>query len=134
MMEVLRACVNPDPSKRLSASDILKLPYFHEVQDLISGTPLQRAYDEAYAVAAAGLLSSSEEGFCGGGGGGGVAAASAASLFESSSACLQKRANERFMERVNMASSGIKVHPGGGLPNPASPKHLGEGSDGIRSL
>ncbi|KAG1671136.1 hypothetical protein FOA52_005388 [Chlamydomonas sp. UWO 241] len=52
VMEVLNACLHPDPAQRLSALEVAALPYFDDVYDYVSGTPLQAACDEAYANAA----------------------------------------------------------------------------------
>ena len=51
-MEVLKACLHPEPVKRLSAIEILSLPYFDDVHTLLQGTELQEQYDAAYTQAA----------------------------------------------------------------------------------
>jgi len=81
MMQVLKACLNPEPVKRwasgypdqgplprhfsrhiypnahellkyrLSAVEVMALPYFDDIYELLGGTDLQRQYDTAYAEA-----------------------------------------------------------------------------------
>ena len=52
MMAVLKACLQPEPAKRLTALEVLELPYFDDVYEHLEGTELQRDYDAAYAAAA----------------------------------------------------------------------------------
>jgi len=49
---VLTSCLNPEPAKRLTALEVLALPYFDDIHDLLKGTSLQDDYDAAYASAA----------------------------------------------------------------------------------
>ena len=51
-MEVLKACLNPEPVKRLSAIEVLALPYFDDIHTLLQDTDLQEKYDLAYLAAA----------------------------------------------------------------------------------
>ncbi|GAX74306.1 hypothetical protein CEUSTIGMA_g1755.t1 [Chlamydomonas eustigma] len=52
MMDVLKACLDPEPAKRKTALELLAMPYFDDVHDLVHSTLLQREYDLAYADAA----------------------------------------------------------------------------------
>ena len=70
---MLKACLQPEPAKRLTALEILALPYFDEMYTLLEGTELQHEYDAAYAAASD------------------AKAPSALSLWTVSSACIRKR-------------------------------------------
>ena len=76
MMAVLKACLQPEPAKRLTALEVLELPYFDDVYEHLEGTELQRDYDAAYAAAAK------------------AKAPSAHSLRTASSACIGRRIKE----------------------------------------
>lgn len=73
MMAVVKACLQPEPAKRLTALEILALPYFDDIYDHLEGTELQQDYDGAYAAAAE------------------AKAPSARSLWTASSACTKRR-------------------------------------------
>jgi hypothetical protein len=52
MMDVLKACLDPEPARRKTAMELLAMPYFDDIHDLVHDTVLQREYDIAYADAA----------------------------------------------------------------------------------
>ena len=52
MLEVLKACMQPEPAKRLTALEVLALPYFDDILEILEGMDLQDEYDRAYALAA----------------------------------------------------------------------------------
>lgn len=45
------SCLHPEPTKRLTALEVLALPYFDDIHELLGGTPLQDSYDAAYVKA-----------------------------------------------------------------------------------
>ncbi|KAG2494891.1 hypothetical protein HYH03_007129 [Edaphochlamys debaryana] len=44
LLQLLGSCLNLDPAARLTADDLLRLPYFADVPALVSGTPLTALY------------------------------------------------------------------------------------------
>ena len=52
MLEVLESCLQPEPAKRLTALEVLALPYFDDILEILDGMGLQDEYDQAYAKAA----------------------------------------------------------------------------------
>ena len=73
MMEVVKACLQPEPAKRLTALEVLALPYFDDIYEHLEGTEMQHDYDAAYAAAAE------------------AKSPSARSLWTASSACTERR-------------------------------------------
>ena len=49
---MVKACLQPEPAKRLTALEILTLPFFDDIYEHLEGTELQQDYDAAYAAAA----------------------------------------------------------------------------------
>ena len=49
---MVKACLQPEPAKRLTALEILALPFFDDIYEHLEGTELQQDYDAAYAAAA----------------------------------------------------------------------------------
>ena len=90
MMAVLKACLQPEPAKRLTALEVLELPYFDDVYEHLEGTELQRDYDAAYAAAAK------------------AKAPSAHSLRTASSACIGRRIKEGSSATTLRASAVAK--------------------------
>ena len=52
MLEVLESCLQPEPAKRLTALEVLALPYFDDILEILDDMGLQDEYDQAYAQAA----------------------------------------------------------------------------------
>ena len=70
---MVKACLQPEPAKRLTALELLALPFFDDIYEHLEGTELQQDYDAVYVAA-------TED-----------KAPSAHSLWTASSACTERR-------------------------------------------
>ena len=48
---MVKACLQPEPAKRLTALELLALPFFDDIYEHLEGTELQQDYDAVYAAA-----------------------------------------------------------------------------------
>ena len=102
MLEVLKACLNPEPVKRLSAIEVLALPYFDNIYELLKDTELQDDYDAAYVAAAS------------------ANSMTAPSLWTSCSTCTERRsgvaATAKATAAAAVAAKAVTVTPAAASP------------------
>ncbi|GAX74307.1 hypothetical protein CEUSTIGMA_g1756.t1 [Chlamydomonas eustigma] len=106
MMEVLRACLQPEPVKRPTALQIMALPYFDDIHQLLGGTQLQQEYDLAYAAA---LKSQST--------------APAQCLWITTSACTLQRLGSKVPAPASAASTAAPISNVSSSPVPDASAH-----------